>query len=254
MVLILNHYERALALLASQFRGQKLNGDLTNLQKLIRALVKPAQELEDVNYELLTERSLEIAIGQQLDEIGIILGLPRADGESDEDYRERLKFQIFINSSVGSPEDAIRTLKFLTKANNIGYYEVYPAFYVLETDGLVFPNPPNDLNEALFSISPAGVNYAPIIATYNVDIPFQLSGDLSTQALGIAPDQDDPSLMTTLEIEQSGLPTNAILFVSAGSVDQGSNEGGLDELNFPLENAGTLSELIQINGNFPPRR
>lgn len=251
MVLILDHYQRAIALLASQFRGEKRNGDLTNLQKLIRALVKPAQEAEDVNYDLQTERSLEVAVGFQLDEIGVILGLPRQPDESDSDYRERLQFQIFINTSVGSPENAIALLKFLTKATKIGYYEPWPAFYQMETNGLVFPTPPNLLNDALFSISPAGVNYAPIIATYDFPISFELSGDLRSDPLGVAPDLTDPSIITNLEIEQISVPNNAILYVSAGNVESNGPNGGLDELDFPLPTAGQLSELIQKNGNFP---
>lgn len=250
MVYIDNMYERAIALLASQFRDKKPDGDDTNLQKLLRVLITPVQELEDVNQELLTERWLISAVGQQLDEIGLILGLPRNLDESDEDYRERLQFQIFINTSVGSPEDSIRMLKFLTQASHIGYYEPWPAFYQMETNGLKFPSPPNQLNDAIFSISPAGVNYVPIIATYDFPISFELGGDLAFNPLGVAPDETDPSIITTLEVE----PYNAIIYVSAGSVEDTGPNGGLDELNFPLPTAGQLSELIQKGGNFPARR
>lgn len=250
MVRILNSYERALALLASQFRDSKRNGDPTNLQKVIRALVTPAQELQDVNYELETERWLATAVGVQLDEIGVILGLPREADESDSDYRERLQFQIFINTSVGSPEDSIRVLRFLTNASHIGYFEVYPASYQMETNGLKFPNPPNDLNDALFSVSPAGVNYVPIVATYNVPISFELSGDVRSDPLFVAPNVNDYNELVNLEME----PYNAILYVDAGNVDENGPNGGLDELNFPLPTAGQLSELIQKNGNLPPRR
>lgn len=254
MVLILNHFQRALALLSSQFRGEKRNGELTNLQKLIQALVIPAQEIEDVNYELQTERSLEFAVGYQLDEIGVILGLPRLINESDEDYRERLKFQIFINSSGGTPEDSIQFLKFLTQASHIGYFELTPAFYQMETNGLKFPNPPNLLNDALFSISPAGVNYVPIVATYNVPISFQLGGDLRFDPLGIAPNILNPNEITNLEIETPVAPFNSILYVSAGNVEESGPEGGLAELNYPSPFAGQLSELIQKNGNLPAER
>lgn len=250
MVRILNAYQRTISLLASQFRGSKADGSLTNLQKLIQAIVIPAQELEDVTWELQTERWLSTAIGVQLDEIGIILGLPRLADESDEDYRERLQFQIFINTSVGSPEDSIRVLAFLTKSTHIGYFERYPAFYQMETNGLKFPIPPNDLNNALFSVSPAGVNYVPIVATYNVPISFELSGDLQLDPLFVAPNTANPNELVNLELE----PYNALLYVSAGNVNSNGPDGGLDELNFPLPTAGQISELIQIGGNFPPRR
>lgn len=250
MVRILNSYERALALLASQFRDAKRDGSPTNLQKVIRALVQPAQELQDVNYELQTERWLTTAVGYQLDEIGVILGVAREPDESDEDYRERLQFQIFINTSAGSPEDSIRVLQFLTQATHIGYFERSPAFYQMETNGLKFPVPANDLNDAIFSVSPAGVNYAPIVATYNVPISFELSGDLQSDPLFVAPNSADPTELVNLEME----PYNAILYVSAGNVEDTGPNGGLDELNFPLPTAGQLSELIQKGGNLPPRR
>jgi len=250
MVRILNHFERALALLASQFRGTKADGSLTNLQKLIKAIIEPAQDAEDVNWELKTERWLVSAVGQQLDEIGIILGLARLTDETDEDYRERLQFQIFINISNGTPEDAIRVLAFLTQGTNIGYLERQYAFFQMSTNGLKFPTPPNQLNDALFSISPAGVNYVPIVATYNVPIVFTVSGDLSSDPLFIAPNISDPNELVNLEVE----PYNSILYISAGNVEDTGPEGGLDELGFPSPLAGQLAELIQKGGNFPPRR
>ena len=250
MVLITNVFERALALLVSQFRDQKLNGDLTNLQKLIRILSVPAQELAYVNYKILTERWLNIAVGVQLDELGIILGLSRNPGESDEDYRERLQFQIFINISNGTPEDVIRALAFLTKSTHIDYIERSPAFFQMGTDGTTFPDTPNELNDAIFAMSPAGVNYAPIVATYGAEIPFSFSGDLALNPFGVAPDVDDPSFIAELLIE----PQNDILYVSNGDVEDSGPNGGLDELNYPLATAGQVSELIQKNGNFPPER
>lgn len=250
MVQITNDFERALALLASQFRGTKANGDLTNLQKLIKIITGEVQDLEDANWELKTERWLSSAIGQQLDEIGVILGLPRLQNESDEDYRERLQFQIFINTSNGTPEDAIRALYFLTQATHIGYIERSPAFYQMETNGLKFPTPPNQLNEALFSISPAGVNYTPIVATYNAPISFEFGGDLSLDPLFVAPNTSNPDELVNLQVD----PYTDILYVSAGNVLDNGPNGGLDELNYPLPTAGQLSELIQIGGNLPPRR
>lgn len=250
MVKIDNQFNRALSLLVSQFRDQKPDGTLTNLQKMIQALVTPAQQLEDVNWELKTLRWLSTSYGQQLDEIGIILGLLRTLNESDEDYRERLQFQIFINNSGATPEESITVLAFLTRATKITYYEARLAFYQMETNGLKFPIPPNDLNDAIFSVSPAGVNYVPIIATYDVPISFEFSGDLSNDILWVAPLLTNPDSLTNLELE----PYSALLYVSAGNVEEGSPDGGFDELNFPLPTAGQLSELIQKGGNFPPRR
>jgi len=100
MALITNHFERAVALLASQFRFELANGELTNLQKIIKILAEQAQDIDYVNFELETQRWLDIAVGVQLDLLGEILGLPRNIRESDDDYRERLQFQIFIKPEI----------------------------------------------------------------------------------------------------------------------------------------------------------
>lgn len=250
MVQILNCYERAIALLASQFRGEKANGDLTNLQKMIKAISIEFQQLEDVNFELKTLRWLSTSLGAQLDELGIILGLPRNINESDESYRERLQFQIYINTSSGTPEDVIRVLSFFTQSSHIGYFERRTAFFQMETNGLKFPVPANNLNDAIFSVSPAGINYCPVVATYNVPISFQFSGDVQDDPLFVAPNISDPDELVNLEMQ----PYAAILYVSAGNVEDNGPDGGLDELNFPLSTAGQLSEMILKGGNFPPRR
>ncbi len=252
MVQILNTFERTLSLLVSQFRREKANGDLTNFQKLIKAICSLGQEAEDVNWQLKTERWLSSAVGQQLDEIGILLGLPRNINESDESYRERLQFQIFINSSSGTPEQVIAALAFFTKGDNIGYLERDFAFFQLETNGLTFPNPPNVLNDGIFSLSPAGVNYAPIVATYNVPISLVFSGDSVVQPLFVAPNSDDPSQLNNLSMEV--YVDNPILAVNAGGVEETGEDGGLAELNYPSPWAGAFAELIQKGGNFPPRR
>lgn len=249
MVRILNTFERAIDLLASQFRFNLPDGSLTNLQKLIQAIEVPAQNLEGVNWELKTLRWLDLAVGVQLDLLGEILGLPRNIGETDESYRERLQFQIFINSSSGTPEDAIRALAFFTQASHIGYFEIPSAFFQLETNGTRFPQNYNDLNTAIKNISPAGVNYAPIVATLGSEIPFEMAGDLSNDLFFVNPDSD-PSILSNLLIE----PQNSLLYVSIGSVEGSGGLGTLDELDFPQPQAGTLSELIQFGGNFPPVR
>jgi len=250
MVQILNVYQRALALLVSQFKGEKIDGSLTNFQKLIGVLSVPFQQLEDTKWQLKTQRWLSTAVGRQLDEIGFILGLARTVGENDAEYRERLQFQIFINKSSGTPEEVMAVLAFITQATEVGYHDIGIAAFQLETNGLKFPDPPNDLNEGIFTVSPAGVNYAPIVATYNFPISFELSSDLTDSPLFVAPNLNDTTQLNNVEIE----PINRLLYVAAGEYLSNGPEGGLDELNFPLETAGQLSELIQKGGNAPARR
>lgn len=249
MVQISNVYDRTIALLASQFRDQKPDGGLSNFQKLIKILSTPAQELQDVLWELKTERWLSSAVGEQLDLIGQILGLPRNQGESDEDYRERLEFQVFINLSSGTPEQIIEATQTLTESSYVRFFDVFPAFFQLEIDSQedTLPSPVNDLNEAIFNISSAGVNYAPITTTYKSSQPFLLSGDLISQAFSVVPSIGEQNNLLVM-------PYNKLLFLSAGNSTNQYGDGGLDELDHPQENAGTLSELIQKNGNLIPNR
>lgn len=247
MVQILNVYDRAMSLIISQFRDFKPDGSLTNLMKLIKVLADELQELEDVNWQLKTLRWLDTSIGAQLDEIGIILGLPRNPGESDDNYRQRLRFQIFVNSTSGTPEQLISILKFLTDAQTVIYIERDFAFLEMTTDGLNFPNPPNILNQGLFSLTPAGINYVPITATYNQQQVFGFSGDIAVVPLEVNPQVGEAN---TLEME----PYNSILHVNNGDLEDRMDYFGIAELGYPSPWAGILSELIQINGNFPSRR
>ena len=248
MVQILNVFQRATSLLASQFRSNSSENALTNFQKLIRALTVPMQLLENIKWQLKTERSLDTAIGKQLDLIGEILGLPRNEGETDDSYRDRLRLQAFINTSKATPEDAIKFLKMATKANVVSYQELKPACFQLETDGTFFPDPPNMLNEYLKKITPAGVNYVPITATYGTPIPFTFShDDISNSLLTINHEIDEESNLLTD-------PYNKLLEVTVANNVLDTSEGGFDEYNYPIANAGMFCEAIQYMGNFPPRR
>tara|TARA_R110000803_G_scaffold13482_1_gene37854 strand:- start:5209 stop:5925 length:717 start_codon:yes stop_codon:yes gene_type:complete len=69
---ILNHKDIYKARLLQQFKSS------TNLIALIDALIEGQGELETVLDQLLTQRSVETAIGLQLDIIGEIVGQPRS--------------------------------------------------------------------------------------------------------------------------------------------------------------------------------
>lgn len=247
---IKNVFERTLSLLVSQFKNENQDGTLTNLQKLIKILCEPAQELQNVLQELQTQRWLSTAFGTQLDEIGFFLGLEREINETDSDYRERLQFQIFVNVNSGTPEQIIRMIAFLTDSSYVHFFDVFPAYFELEINGLKFPSPWNDLNQAIFNASPAGVNYAPINATLNNPISFSFANDVFNEPLLIVPSELNLSDTNLLLVQ----PYNDILYVTSNQINTDSSNGGFDELDFPLASAGQLTELIQINGNLIPQR
>lgn len=146
MALIPNHVQRAIALLAGQFQQSLLDGEYSRFQRLIRAFVTSIQEVDDVDQTLKFDHSIDTSVGVQLDGLGQILGLSRLPDESDDDYREKLKFQIFINQSNGTPEEAIAVLKFLTKANKLATTNTTLPPFKWTPTGQPFQYLPNNLS------------------------------------------------------------------------------------------------------------
>lgn len=80
---------------------------MNNITKLIVALMSPVQDAENALQQLLTQRSIDTAVGAQLDQIGTIVGQARG-GLVDDDYRRYCRARIAANRSTGSVEDAIK--------------------------------------------------------------------------------------------------------------------------------------------------
>jgi hypothetical protein len=257
MVDIPNYFERAVALLASQFQIRNPDGSLTNFQKVVKALSGQAQVLNTQEQLLQTMRYLNTAEGVQLDGLGQILGLARIPGQTDASYREDLQFQIFINQSHGTPEEMITILKYLTDATTIWYDEFYPAAYLMTTNGLIFPANPSDLVQAIQNVSPAGVSFAALLATYNTN-PFVFSGDPFDEQLYVAPNIADPNELHPFQVDPgTGL---ADFFIQRGETTDPNFGGGFAEaigeppnfIRIDTTGAGQMTESIQINGNIPP--
>ena len=85
---------------------------MNNYEKLIAALTAPAADFELVCQQLLTLRSIYVAIGVQLDEIGDIVGQDR-NGLDDDDYRRYLFARIATNRSAGKRSDLITISKLI---------------------------------------------------------------------------------------------------------------------------------------------
>ena len=256
MVNIPNYFERAVALLASQFQIRNADGSLTNLQKLIQSLCGQAQVINTQQQLLQTMRYLNTAEGAQLDGLGQILGLARIPGQIDESYREDLQFQIFINGSNGTPEQLIKILKFLTDASKIWYWELYPAGYEMATNGLIFPEPPSDLISLIQDVSPAGVEFVVLVAIYNTN-PFTFSSDPITEQLYVAPNPNDPTEINPLEVDPGSGAVD--FYIQRGQTVDPNFGGGFAEAlggypNYTIDStgAGQLAEAIMINGNLPP--
>lgn len=126
-----DHEAAALALLPAQFENS------TNLRALISALVgisNPVtwtiQELEDTLFNLLEDRWLSTAAGQQLDGLGEILGEGRLTSD-DNEYRDALYLRVIINVSEGEPERLIEVLRQLAAPTAVHLIIKPPASVVI---------------------------------------------------------------------------------------------------------------------------
>lgn len=109
-----------LARMIWQFRG-----DQPRLQGALEALLDEVQNLEDVSFEVLTERWPLTAIGTQLDTIGKIVGQERGE-LSDDQYRLFILARILVNRSNGRIEELIDILE-IVGVTDMKISEFWPA-------------------------------------------------------------------------------------------------------------------------------
>ena len=91
-----------------------------NWTKLIGALVVPIQDLEAALQQLLIDRSVDTAVGTQLDVIGRIVAQPR-DGLSDDDYRRYIRARIATHRSTGTTEDLVKITRLIVYQDDASY-------------------------------------------------------------------------------------------------------------------------------------
>lgn len=94
------HVAEAQANLIDQFRNH------TNIDALTKAVAQQVQDLETAAFDVITETLIATGIGQQLDNLGTVIGVERA-GRTDDAYRVRLAAQILLNNSSGTIEELL---------------------------------------------------------------------------------------------------------------------------------------------------
>lgn len=124
-VYIPDHEARAKDTTLGQFKASP------KLQALLAALVKEVQRLEDLKFDMITDRLIDAAAGVNLDIIGRIVGLDRLDVSDDDEYRELLKIKIRANNSDCGAEDIIFIASELT-GESVKYTQEGRAHYHLE--------------------------------------------------------------------------------------------------------------------------
>lgn len=106
------------------------------IRGLIESYLREVQITNDTYFLLLNNRDVFTAIGVQLDNIGAIVGQPRA-GALDDEYRQNIFNRIAINKSDGTPDQVLNILSLITQANFVTLFEHFPASIHYFTDGFV---------------------------------------------------------------------------------------------------------------------
>lgn len=107
---ITDYIRRAIALLPAQHQ------DKTNIVEFLSAFSNAMQSAEDGLFPLFTNRTLETAVGEQLDIIGRIV-LEDRGGLDDDTYRIRLQARIATNKSEGTLEELLNIVALILLPN-----------------------------------------------------------------------------------------------------------------------------------------
>jgi hypothetical protein len=103
------------------------------VQGLLKSYMENVQTVEDTYEQLLDERSVFTAVGEQLNVIGTIVGEAR-NGKADDPYREAILNRIAINTSDSTPEKIMQIMRTVTGGNFINITEHHPASFHLFVD------------------------------------------------------------------------------------------------------------------------
>ncbi len=146
----------AVSRLTGQFESSPL------LQEVVAAMVAPLTVLEADADAIRQYRWIDSAIGVQLDGCGDIVG-ERRNGRTEDEYREALRFRVFVNISKGTPTDIIYALDYITKADSVQYMESWPTTVYLYSDGYSATKPLPDVMQDLL---PAGVSDVDVAVSF----------------------------------------------------------------------------------------
>ena len=105
----------------------------SNITSILEASDRQFEDLENALFTMLLYVWLDDAVGEQLDVVGIHIGINR-DGRNDETYRTIIRAQIQINISSGEPEALISATRVLFNTLNVIYTSEYPAKVRIYTD------------------------------------------------------------------------------------------------------------------------